>query len=143
MVAARWSGAVMACRRTPRHPLLQFRSAFCCPVWLLPLRDVLSVAVMLASYGGRQVVWRGHGLQADTPPSSVTVPICILLPGLAFAAARRLVGGGDAGQLWWPPGGLARSWLAGGHPAILCYSSDLHSVARSGFCRCETSCRWR
>jgi ceramide glucosyltransferase len=42
--------------------------AFCCPVWLLPLRDVLSVAVMLASYGGRQVDWRGHGLQADTPP---------------------------------------------------------------------------
>jgi ceramide glucosyltransferase len=42
--------------------------AFCCPVWLLPLRDLLSVAVMLASYGGRQVDWRGHGLHADTPP---------------------------------------------------------------------------
>jgi ceramide glucosyltransferase len=42
--------------------------AFSCPVWLLPLRDVLSVAVMLASYGGRQVDWRGHGLHADTPP---------------------------------------------------------------------------
>jgi ceramide glucosyltransferase len=42
--------------------------AFCCPVWLLPLRDILSVAVMLASYGGRHVEWRGHGLQADTPP---------------------------------------------------------------------------
>jgi ceramide glucosyltransferase len=42
--------------------------AFCCPVWLLPLRDLLSVAVMLASYGGRHVEWRGHGLQADTPP---------------------------------------------------------------------------
>jgi ceramide glucosyltransferase len=43
--------------------------AFSCPVWLLPLRDVLSVAVMLASYGGRQVDWRGYGLHADTPPS--------------------------------------------------------------------------
>ncbi|HEY4172796.1 MAG TPA: bacteriohopanetetrol glucosamine biosynthesis glycosyltransferase HpnI [Rhodopila sp.] len=42
--------------------------AFCCPVWLLPLRDIFSVAVMLASYGGRQVDWRGHGLHADTPP---------------------------------------------------------------------------
>jgi ceramide glucosyltransferase len=42
--------------------------AFSCPVWLLPLRDLLSVAVMLASYGGRQVDWRGHGLQADSPP---------------------------------------------------------------------------
>jgi ceramide glucosyltransferase len=42
--------------------------AFSCPVWLLPVRDILSVAVMLASYGGRQVDWRGHGLHADTPP---------------------------------------------------------------------------
>jgi ceramide glucosyltransferase len=42
--------------------------AFCCPVWLLPLRDVFSVAVMVASYGGRQVDWRGQGLHADTPP---------------------------------------------------------------------------
>ena len=23
---------------------------------------------MLASYGGREVDWRGHGLHADTPP---------------------------------------------------------------------------
>lgn len=42
--------------------------AFSCPVGLLPLRDVLSVGVMLASYGGRQVDWRGHDLYADTPP---------------------------------------------------------------------------
>ena len=41
--------------------------AFRCPVWLLPLRDVLSVAVMLASYAGRRVDWRGHVLHADTP----------------------------------------------------------------------------
>jgi ceramide glucosyltransferase len=42
--------------------------AFSCPVWLLPLRDIFSVTVMLVSYGGRQVDWRGHGLHADTPP---------------------------------------------------------------------------
>ena len=42
--------------------------AFSCPVWLLPLRDIFSVAVMLVSYGGRHVDWRGHGLHADTPP---------------------------------------------------------------------------
>jgi len=42
--------------------------AFSCPVWLLPLRDILSVVVMLASYGGRQVDWRGQSLRADTPP---------------------------------------------------------------------------
>jgi hypothetical protein len=34
----------------------------------LPLRDLLSVAVMLASYGGRRVHWRGLDLLADTPP---------------------------------------------------------------------------
>ena len=42
--------------------------AFTCPVWLLPVRDVLSIVVMLASYGGRHVDWRGHALRADTPP---------------------------------------------------------------------------
>jgi ceramide glucosyltransferase len=44
--------------------------AFRSPVWLLPIRDILSVAVLLASYGGRQVDWRGHGMLADTPPRS-------------------------------------------------------------------------
>jgi ceramide glucosyltransferase len=41
--------------------------AFCCPVWLLPLRDAMSLAVMLASYAGRKVDWRGHEMHADTP----------------------------------------------------------------------------
>lgn len=49
--------------------------AFSCPVWLLPVRDAFSVAVMLVSYGGRQVVWRGHGLHADTPPPSTQQPV--------------------------------------------------------------------
>ncbi len=53
--------------------------AFSCPTWLLPLRDILSVAVMLASYGGRQVDWRGHGLQADTPPPSTQQPAILRL----------------------------------------------------------------
>lgn len=43
------------------------RPGFSCPVWLLPVRDVLSIVVMIASYGGRRVIWRGHGLEADTP----------------------------------------------------------------------------
>jgi ceramide glucosyltransferase len=42
--------------------------AFSCPVWLLPLRDILSVAVMVASFGGRNVVWRDYNLRADSPP---------------------------------------------------------------------------
>ena len=37
------------------------------PVWLLPLRDLLSVAVILASYGGSQVAWRGHVLRISPP----------------------------------------------------------------------------
>jgi len=42
--------------------------AFSCPVWLLPLRDWLSIGVLLASYAGRRVDWRGVSMQADTPP---------------------------------------------------------------------------
>ena len=41
--------------------------AFPCPVWLLPLRDLMSVAVMVASFAGRGVEWRGEHLVADTP----------------------------------------------------------------------------
>jgi ceramide glucosyltransferase len=41
--------------------------AFQSPVWLLPLRELMSVAVAVASYAGRDVDWRGERLQADTP----------------------------------------------------------------------------
>jgi hypothetical protein len=60
--------------------------AFCCPVWLLPLRDILSVVVMVASYGGRQVDWRGHGLHADTPPPFTKQPAD---PSLALRRIER------------------------------------------------------
>jgi ceramide glucosyltransferase len=46
------------------------RLAFSCPVWLLPLRDILSVIVLLASYAGRSVDWRGQTMHADTPARS-------------------------------------------------------------------------
>ena len=35
------------------------------PVWLLPLRDLLSFAVTVASFLGDRVEWRGHALAAD------------------------------------------------------------------------------
>lgn len=35
------------------------------PLWLLPLRELMSVAVMIASYAGRDVDWRGHAMQAE------------------------------------------------------------------------------
>ncbi len=42
--------------------------AFRCPVWLLPLRDLLSAAEWVVSHAGRDVEWRGQTLHADTPP---------------------------------------------------------------------------
>jgi ceramide glucosyltransferase len=43
------------------------------PVWLLPLRDLMSLAVMAASYAGLEVEWRGHRMRADGPaPASST-----------------------------------------------------------------------
>jgi ceramide glucosyltransferase len=41
--------------------------AFRAPLWLLPVRELLSVAVLLASYGGVRVDWRGQTLHADSP----------------------------------------------------------------------------
>jgi ceramide glucosyltransferase len=35
------------------------------PLWLLPVRELMSVVVMVASYAGRRVVWRGHTMQAE------------------------------------------------------------------------------
>lgn len=35
------------------------------PIWLLPLRDIMSIAVMLASYAGDKVEWRGQVLRAS------------------------------------------------------------------------------
>jgi ceramide glucosyltransferase len=42
--------------------------AFRCPVWLFPVRDLLSGAEWVASLLGRRVDWRGQTLKADTPP---------------------------------------------------------------------------
>ena len=41
--------------------------AFRGPVWLLPLRDLLSAAEWVLSHAGRRVDWRGLALLADTP----------------------------------------------------------------------------
>lgn len=37
------------------------------PIWLLPLRDLFSVSVILASYWTNQVAWRGQTLRATRP----------------------------------------------------------------------------
>jgi ceramide glucosyltransferase len=36
--------------------------------WLLPVRDLLSVAELVASFGNDAVVWRGHTMKADGGP---------------------------------------------------------------------------
>ncbi len=74
--AARWvDGAldrslsgIPAAPRSPQGPI------FACPLWLFPLRDLMSVAVMLASYASRRVEWRGQVMTADTPSRSPRVP---------------------------------------------------------------------
>ncbi len=59
--AAVWAVRALAARWSDRLLGLAFRS----PVWLLPFRELMSVAVMAASYAGREVDWRGHRLQAE------------------------------------------------------------------------------
>ena len=69
-VAARGIGAVLAVpgRIGPDgRPGEAAGLAFAAPLWLLPLRELMSVAVMIASYAGRGVSWRGHHLMADGP----------------------------------------------------------------------------
>jgi len=44
------------------------------PAWLVPLRDLFSVAVMLASYASDEVAWRGQVLHASAPPILNPVP---------------------------------------------------------------------
>jgi ceramide glucosyltransferase len=45
--------------------------AFAAPVWLLPLRELMSVLVLAGGFTGSRVEWRGHAMQADGP---VAVP---------------------------------------------------------------------
>jgi ceramide glucosyltransferase len=59
--AAAWAIRAVAARAVDRALGLAFRT----PLWLLPVRDLMSVAVMMASYAGRRVEWRGHTMQAE------------------------------------------------------------------------------
>ena len=82
--AAPWSLALLACvwlgraalaRRVDR--LLQRAGALpgrsISPMWLVPVRDVLSVLVMLASYADNTVAWRGQILRAQ--PKAMLRPV--------------------------------------------------------------------
>jgi ceramide glucosyltransferase len=56
-----WIVRILCARSINRALGLAFRL----PLWLLPARELLSVMVMLASYAGLRVDWRGQTLQAD------------------------------------------------------------------------------
>ncbi|HTC11727.1 MAG TPA: bacteriohopanetetrol glucosamine biosynthesis glycosyltransferase HpnI [Acetobacteraceae bacterium] len=61
-----WVARALAARAIDRALAPQLRGlAFRPPLWLLPVRELLSVGVMLASYAGVRVDWRGQNLQAD------------------------------------------------------------------------------
>jgi len=63
MVTRGIDGALRVVRARPARPA---------PLWLLPVRDVLSVAEVVASYWNNKVVWRGHTMRAD---AGVPLPI--------------------------------------------------------------------
>ncbi len=64
LFAAAWAIRAIAARSTDRA-LLAPRAGHAVPVWLLPLRECLSVCQVAASYLGGRVVWRGQVMRAD------------------------------------------------------------------------------
>jgi ceramide glucosyltransferase len=72
---ALWAWAVLAVAWVVRalaalamdRALARVGLAVTAPIWLLPLRELMSVAVMVASYAGLDVDWRGHRMHADGP----------------------------------------------------------------------------
>ena len=83
--AATWAARALVARGLDaRLGLIESGLATPAPIWLLPVRDLLSVAVIAASYGSDRVEWRGQVLHtaldraeadatsnADTPERAV------------------------------------------------------------------------
>ena len=68
-VVLAWLGrAAIARGLDARLGLAQCGLASPAPIWLLPLRDLLSIAVLVASYAGDRVEWRGNTLHATPMP---------------------------------------------------------------------------
>lgn len=72
---AAWAVRAVAAVRVSRLLLQGWRPAIAVPVWLLPLRDIMSVAQVVASYLGARVVWRGHVMHADDGRDSVVTSV--------------------------------------------------------------------
>jgi ceramide glucosyltransferase len=65
LFSAAWAVRAVAARWIDWALFQEWRPAAATPVWLLPLRDVMSVSQVVASYLGARVVWRGHVMHAD------------------------------------------------------------------------------
>ncbi len=65
LFAAAWLVRAAAALSTDQALRRPHQPAIRTPVWLLPLRDVVSVSQVVASYLGARVVWRGHVMHAD------------------------------------------------------------------------------
>lgn len=64
-----WLGAAWVAHGTERNLAPRLKGlAITTPLWLLPLRDLFSLCVWIASHAGRRVEWRGHIMHATAPP---------------------------------------------------------------------------
>ncbi len=82
-----WAGRALAARGLDaRLALAESGLATPAPVWLLPLRDLLSMAVVAASYAGDRVEWRGQVLRtALDKPEQGAISVAAPQPAGAFA----------------------------------------------------------
>ena len=90
------------------------------PLWLLPLRELMSVAVMAASFVGRRVEWRGHTLHAEGIRPAMMKTLFLHPPsfdGFDGGAGSRYQARREIRSFWYP------TWLA--QPAALVPGSKL------------------
>ena len=89
-VALTWLGrAAIARGLDARLGLAQCGLASPAPIWLLPLRDLLSIAVLVASYAGDRVEWRGNTLHATPMPDDAATTSHPKLPAPKAAPQPR------------------------------------------------------
>ena len=53
------------------------RPALPTPFWMLPIRDLLSMAEIATSFGVDEVVWRGHKLGTNSDARPTVVPVVV------------------------------------------------------------------
>ena len=90
------------------------------PLWLLPVRELMSVAVMAASFVGRRVEWRGHTMHAEGIRPAMMKTLFLHPPsfdGFDGGAGSRYQARREIRSFWYP------TWLA--QPAALVPGSKL------------------